>query len=73
MPLGSGRLACQVRTSAGAFAALNNSTRLIRIATDTALRLDIAGGATDTSDELIPAGVEYLAVGGGITLTIAAA
>lgn len=74
MPLGSGRLACEVRTSAGAFVALGGGTRLIRIATDTAIQLDIAGGSTSAADELFPANsVEYVAVRGGEILTIAAA
>lgn len=71
MPLGADRIACEARTSVGAFAALNANTRLIRVATDTPVRLDIAGGTTDTADELIPAGVEYFSVKGGETLTIA--
>lgn len=71
LPLGADRIACEARTTAGAFAALNANTRIIRVATDTAMRLDIAGGATDTSDELFMPGVEYIAVKGGETLTIA--
>lgn len=73
LPLGEGRIACEAKTAAGSFAALNARTRLIRVATDTALRMDILGGTTDTADELIPAGVEYFSVHGGETLTIALA
>ncbi len=74
MPLGGDRIACETRTAAGAFAALGVGTRLIRIATDTAIQMDIAGGATTAADEFFPANsVEYLAVHGGETLTIAAA
>lgn len=74
MPLGGDRIACEVRTAAGAFTALGGSTKLIRIATDTAIQMDIAGGATTSADELFPANsVEYIAVHGGETLTIAAA
>lgn len=72
--LGEGRIACQARTSAGAFVALNDATTFIRIATDTGIQMDIAGGSTTSTDELFPAGsVEYLSVRGGLTLTIAAA
>lgn len=71
IPLGEIRTACEARTSAGAFTTLKSSTRFVRIATDTAIRLDIAGGTTDTADELFPPGVEYISVRGGETLTIA--
>lgn len=72
MPIGAGRIACQARTSAGAFTALDPSTRFVRIATDTAIQMDIAGGTTTSSDELFPAGViDYVSVTGGETLTIA--
>jgi hypothetical protein len=74
MPLGKDRIACQVRTSAGAFTALNALTRFIRVATDAAIYMDITGGTTTSADEYFPAGsVEYLAVNGGETMTIAAA
>lgn len=66
MPLGTNRIATQTQAAAGAFSALNASTRFIRIATDTAITIDIDGGATD---ELFPAGVEYMAVNGGEVLT----
>ena len=72
--LGEGRIGCQARTSAGAFSALNDATTFVRLATDTALQMDFAGGVTSSVDELIPAGsVEYLSVRGGETFTIAAA
>lgn len=71
--LGEGRIACQARTSAGAFTALNDATTFVRLATDTSVQLDIVGGTTNSADELFPAGsVEYLAVRGGEILTIAA-
>lgn len=74
LPLGKQRLACQVRTSAGAFTALAGGCRFVRLATDTAIQLDIDGGTTSAADELFPANsVEYLAVDGGEVLTIAAA
>ena len=73
LPLGKQRLACEVRTSAGAFTALSANCRFVRIATDTAIHLDIDGGATTSADELFPAGcVEYLAVDGGETISFAA-
>lgn len=74
LPLGRNRTACQVITAAGAASALSDDTRFVRIATDTAIHIDIAGGATGATDELFPANiVEYLAVNGGETFTIAAA
>lgn len=73
LPLGLDRVACEVRTTAGAFAALSAGTKFVRVATDTAIHMDIAGGSTTSADELFPANsVEYLAVRGGETLTIAA-
>jgi hypothetical protein len=72
LPLGEGRIACNVRTTVGAFPALSGDTELVRIATDTAVQMDIRGGATDSSDELFMPGVEFIAVTGGETLTIAA-
>ena len=71
LPLGEGRIACDVRTSDGDFSALDGSTRFVRIATDTPVQLDIAGGETDSADELFMPGVEYIAVRGGETLSIA--
>jgi hypothetical protein len=72
MPLGRDRIACEVRTAVGAFAALNADAEFIRVATDTAMQMDITGGATDATDELFPANsVEFLAVHGGEVLTIA--
>lgn len=74
LPMGKQRLACEVKTAAGAFTALVAGARFVRIATDTAIQMDIDGGATTSADELFPANsVEYLAVDGGETLTIAAA
>lgn len=74
LPLGRDRLACASRTSAGAFAALDSDCSFVRLATDTAIQLDIAGGAVTSADELFPANsVEYFAVNGGETLTCALA
>lgn len=70
--LGDDRIGCQSRTAAGAFTALSARTRFIRIATDTAIQMDITGSATSGTDELFPANsVEYIAVKGGETLTFA--
>lgn len=70
--LGKDRIACEARTSAGAFTALDARTKFVRIATDTAIQMDIAGGSTTSQDELFPAGiVESFSVNGGETLTIA--
>lgn len=71
VPLGHGRTACNVRTVVGAFPALGRDTKIIRVATDTNIRMDITGGTTDTADELFLAGVEYLSVNGLEVLTIA--
>lgn len=70
MPLGKNRIRVQSQAAAGAFSALNADTSFIRIATDTAITLDIDGG---TTDELFPVGVEYMAVNGGEVLTTALA
>ena len=70
MPMGKQRLAVQSQTAVGAFAALNADTRFIRIATGTNITIDIDGSATD---ELFLAGVEFISVHGGETLTTAAA
>lgn len=70
MPLGKLRLAVQSQTAFGAFAALNADTRFIRIATDTAVTLDIDASATD---ELYMPGVEFMPTHGGEVLTTAAA
>ena len=73
MPVGADRIACEARTTAGAFTALNASARFIRLATDTAIQMDIAGGTTTTADELFMPGETYLAVKGGEVLTTIAA
>lgn len=65
LPMGRDRLGCEVRTAAGAFAALSADCKFVRLATDTAIQMDIAGGATDATDELFPANsVEFLAING---------
>lgn len=71
LPLGTQRIGCQVRTSAGAFEPLEEGVKFIRIATDTAIHLHIDGGPTSEQDEFFPANsVEYVAVVGGETLTV---
>lgn len=73
LPMGKTRLACDSRTSAGAFPQLGAGCRFVRLATNTSIQMDIDGGTTNTSDELFIANsVEYLAVDGSETLTIAA-
>lgn len=69
--VGEGRIACEARTSAGSFTEFDTRTKFIRIATDTSIQMDIAGGATTSADELFPAGsIEYLGVKGGETFSI---
>lgn len=75
IPVGDARgiLGRQCLSAVGAFAALSAECRFIRLATDTAIQMDIQGGATTVADEVFPAGVEFIAVNGGETFTIAAA
>lgn len=74
IPVGEDRLACEVITAAGAFAALRADTEFVRLATDTAIQMDISGAATTAADELFPANsVEFIHVAGGETLTVALA
>lgn len=69
--LGDARIACQARTSAGSFSALDAATRFVRLATDTSIQMDITGGETTSADELFPEGsVEHLPMNGGETLSI---
>lgn len=70
-PFVKDRLACQVRATNGSFAALDQNCRFVRVATDTAMFMNITGGPTSGNDEFFPANtVEYIAVDGGETLTI---
>lgn len=70
--LGKDRIACQARTSAGAFSALSTRTKFIRIATDTAIQMNVSGGNSGATDEFFPSNnVEYLAVNGGEVFNIA--
>lgn len=68
LPLGANKIEMQSQTAAGAFAALNASTRFVRLATDTAITIDNGDG----DEEFYPAGVEFIAVQGGATLTTTA-
>lgn len=69
--LGDNRIACEARTAAGAFTALDAATRFIRLATDTSIQMDITGGETTSADELFPEGsVEHLPMNGGEVLNI---
>lgn len=69
-PMGSERINCMKRTSAGAFSALSPDCRFVRLATDTAIQLEIDGGGAPSNGELFNAGVEFLSVRGGETMTI---
>ena len=70
--MGKDRIACEARTTAGSFTALNSDAAFVRIATDTAIQIDVTGGATTSADELFMPGVEYIAVNGGETLAFIA-
>lgn len=71
VPVGDNYLAHQTLTAVGAATALNAATRLIRLATDTAVTVDVASAGA--SSELLPANaVEYFKVSGGQVLTFAA-
>lgn len=71
MPMGAFRLASQSRTADGAFAALNEQTTFIRVATDTAIHIDPLGGAVSSADELMPGGsIDFFKVEGGAEISI---
>lgn len=72
VPVGADRIATQVVTAVGAFAALNVDTRIVRIATDTACQIDFTGGATGATSEFLPANtVEFFQVPSAAVLTVA--
>lgn len=74
LPLGRDRLGSETRTTAGTFAAFEAGTRFYRIATDTAIHVNTAGGNTTDQDELMPAGTsEYFSAVGGSAIEIIAA
>lgn len=71
LPLGDGYLGNETRASAGAFAAVSDACRFVRIATDTAYNCDVASAGA--SEELLNAGSsEYFAVAGGQVVTLSA-
>lgn len=73
LSMGAFSTGVQTATGAGALDPLPETTRLVRISTDTAIQLDIEGGPTDILAELFLPGDHWIGVGGGETLTIAAA
>lgn len=72
LPLGSKRLVCQELTAAGSFAALQKTTRFIRLASDTGIRVYIDGGYYGFFP---PGGVEFKAIdteGAIVSITVVA-
>lgn len=67
LPMGDGFKAGAERTSAGAFSALHGDTKLVRIATDTAVKL---GGLYSGHSPLLMPGESWFKVAGGDTLTV---
>jgi hypothetical protein len=74
LPLGGAgsRLGCIVADAAEELDPLDAQTRFVRLTTDTAIQIDIAGGATPADGELFMPGTEHFAVQGGETFTIGA-
>lgn len=71
VPLGAGVSGNQTLTAAGAATALNAGTKVVRIATDTAIKIDVFGASTDA---YMPAGTsEYFAAWGSQVITVTAA
>lgn len=63
LPVGGDKITSQVITAAGAFAALADDCRFVRLATDTAIQVETTGGAAGANSELFPANsVEFFAV-----------
>lgn len=74
MPIGGERLGREVRTSAGNFAAIPAGAKFIRVATDTAIHIDVQGDAVTAGDEFVPANsTEFFSCNGGEVFKIAAA
>lgn len=72
LPVGSGYCGTLTATALGAAAALEAGARLVRIATDTAVVVDVA--SPGVSAELLPANsVEFFEVTGAQVLTFSAA
>lgn len=68
LPIGGSYIQTQVRTTAGTVT-LDNETRMVRIATDTAVRSDIHK-AGDAAPMLHMPGTEFFSARGGATVTI---
>lgn len=70
LPMGRNKIASTGKTAAATHA-LDAQTRFVRIATDTAVQIDMSGGETAAGSEyLLAYTVEFFAVKGGITLDI---
>lgn len=70
LPMGKNKIASTGKTGAATHA-LNADTKFVRIATDTAVQIDMAGGETAGGSEYLLANtVEFFAVKGGTTLDI---
>lgn len=70
LPMGRRKIASTGKTAAATHA-LNAQTTFVRIATDTAVQIDMAGGETGANSELLLAyTTEFFAVKGGTTLDI---
>lgn len=73
LPMGKNKIASTGKTGAATHA-LNAETTFIRVATDTAVQIDMAGGETGAGSEYLLANTtEFFAVIGGSTLDIEAA
>lgn len=68
--MGRDRIACEARTTAGTFGALQPEAKFVRVASDTSIHIDVTGGATSNQDDLFLPGAEYFAVNGGEELSI---
>jgi streptogramin lyase len=64
----------QMLAVAGAFAALPDETKIVRVATDTAIHFKADGSGAANTDPMLPANsVEYFGVGEGATPSFIAA
>lgn len=64
------RIDCQEFTAAGETDPLEPRTRLVRVATDTPVRINFGGDEDSGPAELVMPGVEHFNVRGGAVLTI---
>lgn len=70
LPMGRRKIASTGKTAAATHAP-SAQTTFVRIATDTAVQIDMAGGETAAGSEYLPANtVEFFSVVGGVTLDI---